>query len=93
MTTESKKKKRPRDLSLLARSIVEDVTGEEFPTKNPAKKEKEEPPKNPHAQALGRLGGSKGGKASAAKLTPEERSERARKAVKKRWVNKPKEDK
>ncbi len=93
MTIESKKKKRPRDLSLLARSIVEDATGEEFPSKNPPKEEKEEKPKNPHAQALGRLGGSKGGKASAAKLTPEERKERARKAVQKRWADKSGQDK
>ncbi len=70
MTTEAKKKKRPRDLSLLARSIVEDATGEKFPSIKPAKEEKEEKPKNPHAQALGRLGGSKGGKASAENLPP-----------------------
>ena len=36
--------------------------------------------KNPHAVALGRLGGKKGGPARAAKLTPEERSESGRKA-------------
>lgn len=41
--------------------------------------------KNPHAVALGRKGGQKGGKARAAKLTPEERSEAARKAVRARW--------
>lgn len=42
--------------------------------------------KNPHAQALAKLGASKGGKARAKKLTPEERSEIARKAVKARWA-------
>ncbi|MCH7489678.1 MAG: hypothetical protein IID05_03185 [Gemmatimonadetes bacterium] len=42
-------------------------------------------PKNPHAVALGRLGGKKGGKARAAKLTAEERSAIARKAAKTRW--------
>ena len=36
--------------------------------------------KNPHAVALGRLGGKKGGPARAAKMTPEQRSESARKA-------------
>ena len=45
--------------------------------------------KNPHAVALGRIGGkkggSKGGKTSAAKMTPEERRERARKAALARW--------
>jgi len=42
--------------------------------------------KNPHAVALGRLGGLKGGKARTAKLTPEERRELARKAVLARWA-------
>jgi hypothetical protein len=42
--------------------------------------------KNPHAVALGKLGGSKGGKLRAAKLTAEERSEIARKAVLARWA-------
>lgn len=41
--------------------------------------------KNPHAVALGKLGGSKGGKARAAKLTPEQREEIAKKAAKARW--------
>lgn len=41
--------------------------------------------KNPHAQALGRLGGLKGGKARAAVLSPEKRSEIARNAVNTRW--------
>jgi hypothetical protein len=42
--------------------------------------------KNPHAVALGRLGGLKGGKARTAKLTPEERTALARKAVLARWA-------
>lgn len=41
--------------------------------------------KNPAAVELGRLGGKKGGKARAEKLTAEERSEIARKAAKARW--------
>lgn len=41
--------------------------------------------KNPNAVALGRLGGRKGGKARAAKLTPEQRIEIARKAARSRW--------
>ena len=41
--------------------------------------------KNPAAVELGRLGGKKGGKARAAKLTPEQRSEIARKAARTRW--------
>ena len=41
--------------------------------------------KNPNAVALGRLGGSKGGKIRAAKLTSEQRSIIARNAVNARW--------
>ena len=44
--------------------------------------------KNPAAVALGRLGASKGGKARAEKLTPEQRKEIARKAAKARWDKK-----
>ena len=43
------------------------------------------PSKNPAAVALGRLGGLKGGKARAARLTPERRSEIAAHAARKRW--------
>ncbi len=49
--------------------------------------------KNPAAVALGKLGGSKGGKARAAKMTPKERSESARKAAKARWNKKRREEK
>lgn len=41
--------------------------------------------KNPHAVALGKLGGPKGGKARAAKLSPSTRSEIAKKAALTRW--------
>jgi hypothetical protein len=44
--------------------------------------------KNPHAVALGRLGGLKGGKARAKKMTPEQRKEIAKKAAKARWDKK-----
>jgi len=42
--------------------------------------------KNPHAVALGKMGGSKGGKTRAARLTAERRREIARKAVLARWA-------
>ena len=42
--------------------------------------------KNPAAVSLGRRGGLKGGKARAASLTPEQRSEIARKAAATRWA-------
>lgn len=48
--------------------------------------------KNPAAVALGRLGGKKGGKARAAKLSPEQRSEIARKAAEARWQDRVGED-
>jgi hypothetical protein len=63
-----------KDINELAASIVEQATEEE-----------EKPQKNPAAVELGRLGGLKGGKARAAKLTPEQRKEIARKAANSRW--------
>ena len=48
--------------------------------------------KDPAAVALGRKGGKKGGPARAAKLTAEQRSESARKAVKARWTRAKKAD-
>jgi hypothetical protein len=50
------KTKRPRDISQLAASIVAEATGEKKAEETPSDK-------NPHAVALGRLGGLKGGKA------------------------------
>ena len=44
--------------------------------------------KNPHAVALGRKGGKKGGKARAANLTPEQLSEIGRKGAEARWKKK-----
>jgi DNA-binding IclR family transcriptional regulator len=38
-----------------------------------------------HASAMGRLGGPKGGRARAAALSPERRTEIARDAARKRW--------
>jgi hypothetical protein len=76
-----KKKRRPIDLNKLAFSILTDAVGEDKP--NPPTEEDE---KNPHAVALGRLGGLKGGKARAEKLTPEERRKIAQKAAEARWA-------
>ena len=44
------------------------------------------------ARRLGRRGGLKGGPARAAKMSPEERSESARKAAKARWDKKRREE-
>jgi len=42
--------------------------------------------KNPHAQALSKLGAAKGGEARARALTPEQRREIARRAARARWA-------
>lgn len=76
-------RKRPRDLNALAASIVGDAT-DETPQSEPV-----DDSKDPAAVALGRKGGLKGGKARAAKLTPEQRSEIAKKAAAARWGEKP----
>jgi ABC-type phosphate/phosphonate transport system ATPase subunit len=48
--------------------------------------------KSEAARLLGKLGGSKGGKARAEKLTKEQRVEIARKAAKARWDKKRREE-
>lgn len=50
----------------------------------------EEKPKAAHEAAveLGKLGGAKGGKARAERMSPEERSEAARRAAEARWASK-----
>lgn len=69
---------RKLDLNTLAHRIVGEATGEAPP---PDRK------KDPAAVSLGRRGGLKGGKARAAKLSPEQRSEIARKAAAVRWAS------
>jgi hypothetical protein len=72
------KGKRPRDTNQLAKFIV-DVTTGQVDLPNP------DAGKNPAAVTLGRLGGAKGGKARAAKLSPQKRKAIAKKAAKARW--------
>jgi hypothetical protein len=69
--------KRPRDPNQWAKRMVDIVSGDVDPTPDQDK--------DPEAVKRGRLGGQKGGKARAAKMTPEARSEAARNAVKARW--------
>lgn len=84
----SKQQKRPRDVNQRAASTVaraihqdpEEAEEENNPLPEPTPEERHNA-----AVALGRLGGRKGGKARAAKLTPEERKEIARKAAQARW--------
>jgi hypothetical protein len=79
MPKRSSKKKTPKDINELAAFIVEQSTAE---PEEPARQ------KNPHAVALGRLGGLKGGKARAERLTPEQRREISKKAANARWHTK-----
>lgn len=70
------------DFNQLAKSILDKATIDEVLTK--AAQEG----KNPAAVLLGRMGGLKGGKARANKLSAEERSEIAKKAAMVRWSTK-----
>jgi hypothetical protein len=70
---------RPRDMNQLARRIVDLSVGDAI-EEEPIEREK-----NPHAVALGRLGGQRGGKARAERLAPAKRSEIARVAARSRW--------
>ncbi|HEX4188961.1 MAG TPA: hypothetical protein VHY83_13780 [Solirubrobacteraceae bacterium] len=72
-------RKRPRDPNQLGKLIVDIATGkveDQAPDKG----------KNPAAVELGRKGGLKGGKARAAKMTPEQRRASAKKASQTRWA-------
>jgi hypothetical protein len=71
----TKRKKREHDFSVTAFRVVQEATGQIEP----------KPKKNFDAKALGRLGGLKGGKARAEKLSPERRKEIAVKAASARW--------
>jgi hypothetical protein len=72
-----KRSKKPADLNRLASSIVGDATDESS--------------RSPESRQVpaGRAGGRKGGVERAKRLTPEERSEIARKAAEARWGKKP----
>jgi hypothetical protein len=74
---------RPRDMNQLAKRIV-DLSVGETTEEQPVEREK-----NPHAVALGRLGGQRGGKARAERLAPAKRSEIARAAAMSRWGKRP----
>lgn len=78
-------KEEDEDINELAARIVEEATNEDGEDPARDQEEGESENKNPHAQALGRLGGLKGGKARAEKLSPERRREIAQIAAKARW--------
>jgi hypothetical protein len=73
-------KQGPEDVNEIAFRVAREATGG-APPEVPSGK-------NPAAVALGHLGGLKGGKARAVKLSAEQRSEIARKAALARWSSK-----
>jgi hypothetical protein len=75
-----KKPKRPRDVSQLAKMMVDIASGEV--------NQIEDNGKDKAAVALGRKGGLIGGKARWANLSPEQRSEAAQLAAQARWRKK-----
>ena len=68
------KRSSKKDVAQNALRVVEIATGAPLKFK-----------KNPAAVALGRLGGKKGGKARAEKLTPEQRHKISSDAARARW--------
>lgn len=66
--------RKSKDLNQTAFSVVQQATAQTS-----------QPPKNPAAVALGRLGGLKGGKARAMSLSSNMRKEIARRAAIARW--------
>ena len=81
MPTRSSKPK-DHDFATVARRVVEQTIGEKLggsPLEDP------NAGKNPAAVALGKLGGAKGGRARADKLSAAKRKSIAKKAAKVRW--------
>ena len=78
----TKKPKRPRDVSQLAKMMIDIASGEGPPDTS------RDEGKDKAAMALGRKGGLKGGKSRWANLSPEQRSEAASLAAQARWRKK-----
>lgn len=72
-------KRQETDPNVIAFRTVQQATGESRDPRSP------EPAKNPHAVALGKLGGPKGGRTRAQKLSPAKRKAIAKKAARARW--------
>ena len=73
------------DPNQLAKLIVDIATGKVEDKQEPDSRDEG---KDPAAVSLGRRGGLKGGKARAAKLTPEQRGAIAKRAAASRWGRK-----
>jgi hypothetical protein len=76
---DSKRLRRPRDPNQLAKLIADIATGEQ------SDRLVTEDGRDLAAVMLGRLGGLKGGRARAERLTPEQRQKIARTAAQARW--------
>jgi len=81
-TPKPKRRGTDHDFAVNAFRVVEEAIGEKMdgsplPDKDAGK--------NPHAVALGRMGGAKGGKARADKLSPARRKAIAKAAARARW--------
>ena len=82
MPRRSSTKTKEHDFMTVARRVVEQAIGEKLdgsPLEDP------NAGKNPHAVALGRMGGMKGGKARAESLSARTRKKIAKKAALARW--------
>ena len=79
---EKKRKKKEHDFSVTSFHVVQEATGQSETESEQVNTDKE---RKFYPVALGHLGGLKGGKASAEKLTPEQRKEIAKKAAQARW--------
>lgn len=73
-----KRSSTPFDVNQIATNVINAAVGNPI-TEDPL------PEKNPAAVALGRLGGLKGGKARAEKLSAKKRSQIAKQAAQARW--------
>jgi hypothetical protein len=76
------KRSSKRDVAQNALRVVEELIGSPLASAPP-------PDKNPAAVALGKLGGLKGGKARAKKLSAKKLSEIGKRGAAARWKNKP----
>ena len=86
MPKRSSKTRPDEDVNETAFRVMREATEDQ--PESGTDEEHERTEKNPHAVALGRRGGKKGGKARAEKLSAERRSEIARKAARARWKKK-----
>lgn len=85
------KSNRPTDVNEIAHLLVEQSTTESVPARTAARiveitTGQPSPKKNPAAVSLGRLGGLKGGKVRAEKLSEERRHQIASAAARARWA-------